>query len=603
VYEGQAVRYDVKLHNIEENVTPELGPLDDFDVTPLGPRTSESRQIRIINGQREEIVDRSTQYAYRLVPRKTGTLTIPAPQVKVAGQVLKGEAQTLKVLPADSQDIVLAEILCDRPSVYPMQTFTVTLRVLVKEMPKPHAERDPLSVQNSPPALQIPWVADEQLPEDLKPQSDQSHWLATLRPDSSSGFSINRVVRRAGFGLFGEESLSFAGKRDRVKRRDKSGNEVGYWQYEYPRRFVAKRPGTYGFGPASVQGAFATRQAERGLIGQEIYAVGKRIEVVVKDVPAEGRPETFTGAVGHFELAAELKPERARIGDPMTLTLTLRGEGTLETARAPDLKRVKEITDHFRIDEPSDERKDNLCRFTYSLRPTDVDAKAFPAVALAYFDVQTEKYETLHTAPIPVEVVKAERLSSDQIVATPRVPGGQGELEARREGIFANITELAAVRDESVRPERWALGLGGLAGLYAVLAVVVVRIQRLAGDPAVLRRRQAAVRARRQLHDALAALGAGQTRQEADALQGVLVGLVADVADLVEAGLTPKDVRDQLGSLGMTDELTERVGRLLDACDAARYGALAQGLPSLGCEAEAVLEELLQTLKAKKRLR
>jgi len=224
-------------------------------------------------------------------------------------------------------------------------------------------------------------------------------------------------------------------------------------------------------------------------------------------------------------------------------------------------------------------------------------------VGLAYFDVQTEKYETLHTAPIPVEIVKAEQLSSDQIVATPRGSGAQGELEARREGIFANVTDLAAVRDESIRPRRWALGLGGLAGLYAVLAVAVVRIQRLTADPAVLRRRQAAGRARRQLHDALAALGTGQTRPGADALQGALVGLVADVANLVEAGLPPKDVREQLQSLGVPDQLTDRAGRLLDACDAARYGLLAQGLGSLGCEAETVLEELLHTLKAKKRLR
>lgn len=603
VYEGQTVQYRITLHNVDASVEPELGPLDDFQVTSSGPRTFESRQVRIINGQREETVDRARQYDYRLVPRKIGTLEIPAPSVKLAGKALKGEARSLKVLAPDAQDFVIAEISSDRSSVYPMQTFTVTLTVSVKGLPEPNAERDPLSVQNSPPAMQIPWVLDKQLPDGLKPQVEQDRWLASLRPDNTSGLSINGFRRPTLFALMEESPMAFTGRVSQTKRRDKDGKEVGYWQYIYPRTFHAKKPGTFHFGPATVQGTFATRKSERGLIGQEIYTVAKPVEVIVKDVPEEGRPATFTGAIGQFQLSAELKPQRVRIGDPMTLILTLRGEGTCETVRAPDLAAVKDLAGHFQIDAATEENDETKSQFTYSLRPIGAEVKSFPAVAMSYFDVESQRYETLRTEPIPIEVVKAVPLSTDQIVATPRAPGEQNDLKARREGTFANITDLAAVRDESVRPERWLVGLGSLAGLYVVLAAVVVRFQRLTGDPSLIRRRQAVGRARRQLQTALASLGAQSSRQATDGLQAAVTGLVADVADLAEAGLTPREVREHLQALGAADALVQRTGRLLDACDAARYGVVDQSPAALGREAEAVLDELIQTLKAKNKFR
>lgn len=603
VYEGQTVLYRVTLHNVDDAVEPKLGPMDDFEVTASGPRTFESRQIRIINGQREEVTDRARQYDYRLVPRTTGTLTIPAPSVNVGGQVIKGEARTLKVLPPESQDFVVAEITSDRSTVYPMQPFTITLAVAVKELPKPFADRDPLSVQNSPASLQIPWAADRQLAEGLKPQVEQDRWLGSLRPDSATGFSINGFRRPTVFSLLEEAPMTFTGRVNQIKRRDSKGNEVGYWQYAYPRSFHATKPGTYRFGPVAVQGAFATRHGERGLVGQEIYTIASPVEVVVKDVPEEGRPDTFTGAIGQFTLKADIKPKRVRIGDPMTLTLTLQGQGTFATTRAPDLAAIKEVTDQFQIDATSEENNETNRRFIYSVRPIGADVKQFPSVAMSYFDVESEAYKTLHTDPIGIEVVNADPLSTDQIVASPRALGEQDDLKTRREGTFANITDLAAVRDESVRPERWLLGLGGLAGLYAILAVGIVRFQRLRDDPSLVRRRQAAGRARHRLQTALASLHAGQVREGIDELQAAFTGLVADVADLKEAGLTPRDVHAELEALDVPGELGRRTGRLLEACDAARYGALDQSPENLGHEAQAVLDELIQTLKAKNQFR
>ena len=99
VYEGQPVRYRVTLNHVEAPSPPELVGFDDFDVTSLGQRSLDSRQVTIINGRVSEVVRRGRQYDYRLTPRKTGMLTIPGPVARVDGQVLTGPEQTVLVRP------------------------------------------------------------------------------------------------------------------------------------------------------------------------------------------------------------------------------------------------------------------------------------------------------------------------------------------------------------------------------------------------------------------------------------------------------------------------------------------------------------------------
>jgi hypothetical protein len=227
----------------------------------------------------------------------------------------------------------------------------------------------------------------------------------------------------------------------------------------------------------------------------------------------------------------------------------------------------------------------------------------FPAVPVAYFDVDGERFVTLQNDPIPLTITKAEQLSGDQIVTSSRA-GGQTakELEARREGICANIDDPALARDQSIQPGRWLAALGGCVGTYLVVACLTVLIRRRTGDKSALRRRGAPARARHRIGEAAQRWQARQVREAADLVQDALVGLVADVADLHDAGLTPKDVLRQLQTWGVASSLTERAGRLLDACEAARYGGAAAS-SGLCDEARQVVEAVIAALRTQKRFR
>ena len=95
----------------------------------------------------------------------------------------------------------------------------------------------------------------------------------------------------------------------------------------------------------------------------------------------------------------------------MTLTLTLKGTGSLDDVVAPDLAKLPKVNEAFKVYEPTREQKGRQCVFTYTIRPKKAGAEQFPAIAASYYDVNDSKYVTLNTKPIPVDITKADRLS------------------------------------------------------------------------------------------------------------------------------------------------------------------------------------------------
>ena len=100
-----------------------------------------------------------------------------------------------------------------------------------------------------------------------------------------------------------------------------------------------------------------------------------------------------------------------------------------------------------------------------------------PPIELAYFDFRRDGYVTIRTDPIPIEVEEAMRLDADEIDAR-RFPDDP-DLEARTEGLFADITDAREVRDETVPVDGYLTCFVGLAGLYVGMSLGIRRRRRL----------------------------------------------------------------------------------------------------------------------------
>lgn len=601
IYEGESIRYTVTIERTQNPRTPDLKSLaGDFEIASLGERSINSSFVSIVNGQMTKEEHFGRQYTYRLTPRRAGRIEIPGPTATIDGQTIQGSSVTIVVQPPEEQDTVRMSIQADRTTIYPMQSFTVTLTIDVKSLPSPREGDNPMSVQPTPPSLQIPWAIDEQLAKDIKPSTEWRRWLGSLEDRQGHGFNINGLARESVFSMLNERQVTFLPSAERVRLPDKSGKESEYWRYEFRRTFMATRIGPITFGPASLKGDFGTQVINGRLGGEEVYAVAPALVVDVQDVPSDGRPDSYIGAVGKFHLSASLAPTRAKTGDPMTLTLSLEGEGTLDSATAPDLKKVPSIAEHFKIYDATEQTKGGRRQFTYSLRPLDAEIQEFPPVPAAYFDIDEKKYVTVETRPIAIEITKAVPLSDRDITTSARSSGGRGrDIQTRREGIFANVTDTAQLGDQSVRIDRWLTGGGGLLGTYLALMFGVGRWRRVHADPALLRRRAALGVAKRRLGEASSELSAGRITQAAEHTLDALLGYIADMLDLTAAGLTATEATRKLESLGIESSTVGRFRTLLGTCEAMRYSGGAQGSHDLAHEASVLLTELAASLGRK----
>lgn len=107
-----------------------------------------------------------------------------------------------------------------------------------------------------------------------------------------------------------------------------------------PASIFALKEGEHTLGPAEVDVRMIEMGAFRAIPGFHQSSRVRKLEsnaitVRVKPLPEAGKPPTFRGAVGAFELTAKATPLDLKTGDPITVEFTVSGAGNFELLEAP----------------------------------------------------------------------------------------------------------------------------------------------------------------------------------------------------------------------------------------------------------------------------
>lgn len=145
----------------------------------------------------------------------------------------------------------------------------------------------------------------------------------------------------------------------------------------------------------------------------------------VKALPAEGKPATFSGAVGDFDMEIKASPLKLQTGDPISVDITVQGVGNFDVLAAPtflinDSKKWRTYDARKIIDpnETSDGALPGKCTFTQIVIPL-VNTTELPAFEISFLNPETGQYVTRRTQPIPVEITADIRpASSAAAIAT-----------------------------------------------------------------------------------------------------------------------------------------------------------------------------------------
>lgn len=307
--------------------------------------------------------------------------------------------------------------------------------------------------------------------------------------------------------------------------QQRKGNKL-YTTVTLTRTLIALEPGSYAIRPTSLsveEGVRFRRDIFRGRQATQVrrwVAKGSGSRLEVGEIPGQARPPSFAGGIGRgFNLEVSADRTVVQVGDPITLSLVLRGEG-LETASLPPLDAEGLLSPReFRVPEgsPTGEVDGDSKRFTAVVRVLVDGVAEIPSLAYSWFDPEAREYRTTHSRPIALSVRSAEVIGARDVEVTQE-PGekeraSSATLDPRPRSFALTGADLAVERDPSL-VLAGAASWGGArlpetlyAGSVVLLLAALWDRRRRRADPVLARRG-------RVLAEELAKVKAAQTISE-----------------------------------------------------------------------------------------
>jgi hypothetical protein len=523
IEEGETVNLQVIAEGVRQVPQPNLDGIPNLaGGRYLGPM----QKSEIINGaQNFQIIHR-----YLLQPARQGDFVIPALSITTEAGTLRTAPVRCRVLPAEPKTNSLSlKIITERTNYFVGETVPYEIQL--------YANADLQQV--APPKMSL------------------------------DGFVAGREAP-AGNGSTYRDGQTFS--------------VVTYRQTATP-----TKPGQLPLGPASQQFAVRIRRQGRGGFFDDFFGGSEtrtgevdapaRV-LTIAETPAQGRPVGYAGAIGRFEIRAEISRTNLAVGDPITVRFTVTGQGSFDSLTPPGIASTAGLQTYPGTNSFAPADALGLIgtkTFEQAVVVESPDVREIAFQPFHAFDPESRRYLSVALPPIPLNVAGP--------VSGPGVAGG-------------GPTNLAAVpvrvvMVEDLRPLKVAPGRTGrlVAALSAepwfpFLAVAPLLAYALAGSVKrwTARRQERARPDRRELQrrsvanqvqDLARLETAGDASRFFAALNGALQAQAALVLGKPAASITGELAAEELAARGLAAESVERLKRVFAAADAARFASLA----------------------------
>jgi len=235
-----------------------------------------------------------------------------------------------------------------------------------------------------------------------------------------------------------------------------------------------------------------------GYTEKPIKVVSDDMQFTILPLPEENRPDSFTGAIGDFNLQVSATPIQAETGEPLTLTMTVSGTGNFDRVAPPAFP----ASANWKTYSPStsftpgknDDHSDTKV-FEQAIVARNNTVTEIPPLRFSYFDPQQQRYVTRESAPIPVTIFdktapvsRPAATGTNEIGSTPAktIPPSQQNVRQTREpaGSISGLAplHLQAGRTTTVIAPLYLrpLFLTGMAACGLILLVLTcIKIYRI----------------------------------------------------------------------------------------------------------------------------
>ena len=141
-----------------------------------------------------------------------------------------------------------------------------------------------------------------------------------------------------------------------------------------------------------------------------------------KELPIEGKPESFNGAVGDFNFIVSSSKNILKSNETATVSVKVTGNGNLKLFELPEIKTPSELE----VFTPEQKEKINVTSRgirgsvtkNYTVVPQFKGKYKVPSTEFSYFDLKEKKYVRLTSEDIFVDVLEGKELVTDSDMAS-----------------------------------------------------------------------------------------------------------------------------------------------------------------------------------------
>jgi hypothetical protein len=524
---GEPLQFQIQVSGSDAPDEPDTSAITEFTVTLTGRGNNSTSSVSIINGRMTQDVRKGYLFNYQLVPKRTGTLTIPPITVKDGTNTTATQPVSITVGAAQETDDFKLRMELAKSEIWAGESVELDFTFYFKA-----------SLEQ--PQLRLP-IAD--------------------RP----GFAVREVEITNG-----QDTEMLDGKE--------------YQIIKARRILIPQNPGHYPLEPATLsfravagyriqQDRFWGRQQVPNY--RNFVIPSNPLELTVRELPTQGRPPGFSGHIGSFKITSSASPTTVNVGDPITLTITLSGPSYLQGIDLPPLQKQAELATNFRLpaERSPGQVQGNSLRFTQTIRVARAGVTEIPAVELPYFDPASGSYKIARSTPIPLQVSETRVVTADDAEGTEPATKASAEVEAWTRGIAYNYEDEGALRQQRLRANTW-LRSGGFWSLLLLPALAYVgsfvlarKLRAAQSDPGRLREAGAAKTFRTRI----------TTADSAGAVLDALRTYLGDRLRLSGGALTSKDLRGPLQKSGVPEKAIADTESIFRRCEASLYSGANAG--------------------------
>jgi len=525
---NERLRIDFEMNKDGDNFNPP--GFDNFMVVG-GPSQSISNQW--INGVRSF----SKTYSYFLAPKERGNFKIGQATIEIDGEVYK-------TLPVD---------------------ITVTAAV---EIPKDPNDPDYIVQQN------IHLVAEV---SKTNPYINEAITVVyKLYVSDNTGVSNWRELDVPRYNDFWSQNIDMKG----VKIENGTYNGEDY-RFVVLRKTVLypQKTGKLEIEPLTLDITVDVPTNRRDIFGgrlmQSVHrtvSAGSRT-INVKSLPENGRPIDFTGAVGDFDFKVTTSKQTLKATEALEANVEVSGNGNLKLFKLPKLS----LPSALEVYEPEHKESvsvnlngmSGVSSDSYTIVPSYQGKYPIPSISFSYFDLKTERYKTITSNEIVINVDEGP-INTTNSVVNSSTPKQQIITSGDQFASFKTKTNFVSIKQPTFFKTNlfWTLFL---APFLAIPIAIIVRQKQEArqGDVEGNRIRRGNKLARKYLKEAKKTLG--NKEQFYNALERALHNYLKAKLNIETSEFSKEKIQELLQNKSAEPNSTSQFLELLKNCEMARY--------------------------------